>query len=278
MTKNIQVFWRHMKHKVKSSQRLTSILLKIQVFHTLRHLKKGASGDLFFAQRAYRCHLLLLNKADYVFLAQICVSSFLRYHPNSTFILHVDSRLINLTQKKFKDLIKIEILEIVEAQNVKSRWQREKLEIILNMQGPSEIFMDADLRWNGPLPNLEFTSIYLKEFSLSEYEIYKTAFSGIANVNETSMYNLSFFSSNGQKFTNEEVRELLETEELIANLSSGGLSEEQLGGVRRMSEQLAISIFLDKYGRRVVPLKLVDERNDGAFVESCYFGATGLIF
>jgi hypothetical protein len=48
--------------------------------------------------------------------------------------------------------------------------------------------------------------------------------------------------------------------------------------VRRISEQLALSLFVEKLGQAIYFLKENDGHRDGSFLESSYFGATGSQF
>jgi hypothetical protein len=241
-------------------------------------LATKAPKDTESSQRDYRCHLVVLNKKEYVYLSQICVNTFLKFHPNAVFVLHVDPALELLTRRKFKILIQQGLVNISVCQGEVENWQRRKLEVILAMNERIEIFMDADLRWNGQLPSLEFFNVYLKEFSLKDHDVYLSSLPVLYSMETAFMYNLSFFCSNGNDFTETEKTEILDLEQQISNIKSDSSAESQIAPLRRMSEQLALSIFLDKSKRRVVPLKSEDARSDGTFVESCYFGSTGLSF
>ncbi len=245
---------------------------------TLKDLANKTYQNNQGLQRHFRCHLVILNKKEYVYLSQICVNTFLKFHPKAVFVLHVDPELELLTRKKFKRLIQLGLLNISVCRGEVENWQRRKLEVILAMNQSFEIYMDADLRWNGPLPSLEFFNVYLKEFSLKDHDVYLSNLPVLSLMQTAFMYNLSFFSSNGSNFTETEKLEILDMEQKISNIKSDSSSEILIAPLRRMSEQIALSIYLDKSNRKVVPLKSEDARNDGAFVESCYFGSTGLSY
>ena len=278
MKANIHLYLKELKHIVKSSKKLSITFLRLQVYFTLKDLATKTSPNSDGSNRSYRCHLIILNKKEYVYLSQMCVNTFLKFHPNADFVLHVDPKLELLTRRKFKTLIQLGLVNIRICRGEVENWQRRKLEVILAMKEISEIFMDADLRWNGQLPPLEFFNVYLKEFSIRDHDLYLSNLPVLSSMQNASMYNLSFFCSNGNDFTEDEKAEILDLELQISNMKSDPSKETQIAPLRRMSEQLALSIFLDKSQRRVIPLKSEDARNDGAFVESCYFGSTGLSF
>lgn len=221
---------------------------------------------------------MVTKSISYVFLSEICVNSFFQHHNGSTFVIHTDRLLARFLRFRFSRLIKEERVEIVDCVKEKERWQLSKLRLILAMNGTSDIFMDADLRWNGTLAMNDSIQFYLREFQLVDTPIYKLVLGEVENFQNIFMYNLSFFSFSNWILTDKQFDEILALENKICALNSSEISALEILGIRRMSEQLALSIALCGYDIPLGAIKSSDTRNDGTFVESCYFGATGLAF
>jgi hypothetical protein len=226
----------------------------------------------------YKVHILATNSRNYVLLAETCVYSFLRMQQGSTFVIHVDPGLQRYARFRFRALIKREIVEIRLIDSGSHSWQATKLELILGMCGTQELFMDADLRWNSRLPSLYGLTSYLEEFEFGaallpkELEVFLPDSQGIR------MMNLSFFTFSGVCIGFDLHEETKELQTRINELISYHSENVELIKAARMSEQIALSYILGKYSYKVNFLKVTDSRNDGSFVESCYFGATGLTF
>jgi len=278
MMSNIPVIWGNLKHKIKRSKKLSLAILKFQVYSTKRSLRRSPGKGTDLSSTSYRCHLVVLNSIEYVYLAQICVLTFLHFHPNAKFFIHTDRKVVDQLRKIFRVQLKHDCIKIQTIEDNSFEWQRRKLEVILAMNDVSDIFMDADLRWNGKLPELQGTTVYFREFSLLDYENYISLIPRLKQMTQACMYNSSFISFKGNFFSDKQKLEILSLQEELSCLKSSEITESDLAAVRRMSEQIALSILLDSSDRIVFPLKIEDSRSDGSFVESCYFGVTGLAF
>jgi hypothetical protein len=226
----------------------------------------------------YKVHILATNSRNYVLLAETCVYSFLRMQQGSTFVIHVDPGLQRYARFRFRALIKREIVDIRLIDSDSHSWQATKLELILGMCGTQELFMDADLRWNSRLPSPYGLTSYLEEFEFGAALLPKELEVFLPDSQRIRMMNLSFFTFSGVCIGFDLHEETKELQTRINELISYHSENVELIKAARMSEQIALSYILGKYSYKVNFLKVTDSRNDGSFVESCYFGATGLTF
>lgn len=275
---NIHGLWQQAKHACKKQKSVSLMLLYFQARRSERSFYLDESEFLLQSLSAKRVHMLVVNSIHYVFLAQICINSFLRHNPQFNFVIHADSRLAQTLRRRFKFLIKFNRVEVIEDLDQELTWQRSKLGVILAMNGTEDVFMDADLRWNGLLTETMGITFYLREFSLGGSGLYTRAFPKYGLTPDHHMYNLSFFTFGGNALSVSEIDEVFSLQQEIEQLDSESLTPADILAIRRMSEQLALSIAVCRFSKSVNTLKSVDQRNDGDFVESCYFGATGLIF
>jgi len=254
------------------------MLLYLQARSAERSFNLDESEFLHQSLPDKRVHTLAVNSIFYVLLVQICIYSFLKHNQCFVFVIHTDSRLARNLRRSFKFLIELNRVEVVEDVDHDFSWQRSKLGIILAMNGTKDIFMDADLRWNGPLPETKGITFYLREFSLGGSSLYTRAFPSYGITPDHHMYNLSFFTFGENVLSVSEIDEVFSLQHEIEQLVSESLAPADVLAIRRMSEQLALSIAVRRFSKSVNTIKSVDKRNDGGFVESCYFGATGLTF
>jgi hypothetical protein len=278
MMNNIHGLWLQAKHACKKQKSVLLLLLYLQARSAERSFDLDESESLQQSLPAKRIHILVVNSIYYVLLAQICINSFLKHNPHFNFVIHTDSRLVNILRRRFKFLINFNRVEVNEDLDQELTWQRSKLGVILAMNGTKDIFMDADLRWNGPLTETKGITFYLQEFSLGSSGLYTSAFPNYGLMPDHHMYNLSFFTFGGNVLSVSEIDEVLSLQQEIEQLVSESLAPSDILAIRRMSEQLALSIAVCRFSTSVSTLKSADQRSDGDFVESCYFGATGLTF
>ena len=149
------------------------------------------------------------------------------------------------------------------------------------MNGTSDIFIDADMRWNGFL-NLDKNIYFLvREFPLWKSSEYVDFFSSLKiELNEKKyMWNTSFFTFNSIRINEKIIKRMHEFyEKLTLNYESNGKDFNSNSIKERLIEQLTMSYFADEFGFEVKALKENDSRLDGSLVESAYFGSTGLGF
>lgn len=229
----------------------------------------------------YVANLLLVKQPIYAQLARVCVESFLYFNPKCKIVIHVDSVTESIVSRTLK---KISVNKGIEIRNVGGEdksWQEIKLRIILEMKNPNEFFMDADLRWNGPIPQLIGTTFFVNEFKLKDDPVYLKLleFSRWESEYEFTMKNTSFIywgdykPAYGDKiFIDKAMKTVQEA------CIKGIIPQENQSAIMRISEQIALSILVDVKHLNVNFLKEIDGYRDGSFVESSYFGATGSSF
>jgi hypothetical protein len=160
-------------------------------------------------------------------------------------------------------------------------WQDLKLELVLSLSGTTDVYMDADLRWNSRLPSLSRIKgivFFVEEFEFGTVADYTQIFRALnrGEYLNKSMKNTSFLCFNGRLLTERELIEVKTFAEGFRQKVKENASElnepEQL---LRLSEQVTLSVVFDS---SINYLKLEDRRFDGSFVESSYLGSTGAQF
>ncbi len=224
-------------------------------------------------------HLLVVKNPTYSQIAQVCVESFLFYHSKAKIIIHSDPITENSLRKAMKRVDRKNKVSIVVDQDLSLTWQQQKINLIVMMSGSEDIFIDADLIWNGLMPKREGICFFVEEFIFADNSLYNVVLTQLKLTEqlENSMKNTSFFSWGGKKFKPSKRDEILEFiggfEKQLALLN---LPETKRQEVSRIVEQLGLSIMFDR--EECVFLKESDAQFDGSFVESSYFGATGTKF
>lgn len=229
----------------------------------------------------YLANLLVVKKPIYAGIAKICIESFLYYNPSCNVIVHVDSNTQKEVSRKLRKLIKREKVSLHLLEDGDSSWQELKLNLALNMKDRHEFFMDADLRWNGPIPNLDAPKFFVEEFLFRNREPYLSL---INSKNwefgqQISMKNTSFIYW-GTSHPDIECQQIVERVMTFLWRYCGEASIELIEkeSLIRISEQIALSVLVDYLKIPITFLKEVDRYRDGSFVESSYFGATGSVF
>jgi len=220
-------------------------------------------------------NILIVKNDNYVKVAKICIDSFLYFHPNAIIKIHCDEKIY----PKAKTALKNKSVEIISDCASDEPWQLLKLKLFLKLSGTTEILMDADLKWNGPLPKLETITYFVREFTFKDNELYVELFNGAGwqKYLQYSMKNTSLVTLNGYKFTNDAVSNLISKIELLeTTIKKSNFSVEQKKDLSRIAEQVVLSLVFDD--NHCTYLKESDFQFDGSLVESSYFGATGTRF
>ena len=229
----------------------------------------------------YEAHLLLVKNEVYAKIAKICVESFLFYNPNSTVVLHVDHKTKAAAHKMLKKLMLKRKVSILQIETESAPWQDSKLNLILSLGEPKKFFMDADLKWNGPISSLNGITLFVKEFAFEENTFYEplTSSNWFSEHSNATMKNTSFFHWGTYKPSEDDkkqIESLMNKIEMTTNNQEN--SSDFNSSTKRISEQIALSLFVEKLNRNIYFLKDSDGFKDGSFVESSYFGATGSSF
>jgi len=229
-----------------------------------------------------KAHVMLTRVDRYVDLAETCIYSFFHHHPRATFTLHCDNSTLNRVNSKFyKEIaegkIQVQLLNIED----KKDWQEQKLDLILAMNGTSDIFLDADLRWNGALNEESGKALFLvKEFELRDKSPFREILAKFDSFPPYSaMKNVSVFSFGGYQLSTAELTSIRNTmekyQEIVDSPIVGSLDKEAIG---RVIEQFVLSVCSEFWSIEISYVKESDAPMDGGKVESCYFGATGGTF
>ena len=262
------------------SKMVIKIRLIVKRFMTIKNLIVWSYGTPPAKDLAVRrIHILIVKKIEYVKIAKICIYSFLYYHPNSIFILHCDTSTFRITSKLF--LKKSKFVQVVCDIDDKVSWQESKCNLLISLSNSNDIYMDADLRWNGTIPNLKGVTFFVEEFSMTEKSPYRQLIRELTSLefNLGSMKNTSFFYLGGYEISEECRLKILETiknfKDYLVNADLGILDYPI---VLRLSEQIVISLISESWNKKISFLKQEDAHRDGKFVESSYYGATGSAF
>lgn len=224
-------------------------------------------------------HLLVVKNPIYSQIAQVCVESFLYYHENSRIILHCDQSTQISLSKAMKRVARKGKVEVVLDQNSTLTWQEQKIDLIVSLSGSHDIFIDADLLWNGQMPIRKGVCFFVEEFIFTSNPLYKELFSQLELKNQlvNSMKNTSFFSWGGEKINLAKKADLLGfLSGFEKQFSSLKLPEDKKLEISRIVEQLGLSMMFERGNCSF--LKEKDSQLDGSFVESSYYGATGTKF
>ena len=224
-------------------------------------------------------HLLIVKNSDYVRVARICISSFLFFNPTGKLIIHCDQVTHSKTKSMVNLLARRKQIEILLDQEENASWQFSKLKLILDLSGSRDFYMDADLKWNGPLPKLNATAFFVREFKLESKREYSDLLTlmKVPDLKTNSMKNTSFFAWNGSKAPDDVAFKLIDFwNEMLETIEQMSVSDQVRISLTRISEQLALSALIPDSESSFI--KDVDSQFDGAFVESSYFGATGTRF
>jgi hypothetical protein len=248
----------------------------IRSFYWTRFTSNKSSAVSFTA------HILVVDKLVYVALAKVCAESFLFFHPNAKIIFHVDELTEPLLKKKLYHLLRYKNVNVqVLPKLPKLTWQNRKLSIIFGINGTSDIFLDADLKFNDPLPNVSGVTFFVKEFKMSDDFRYAKMISLFNTIDyeNASMYNTSFFTFGSHLQNNLELSEFFSFEQKIKDLlQSLDIDLKEIRNMERISEQIALSFIVEKWNIPVHCLKEVDGHKDKSFLESSYYGATESTF
>jgi hypothetical protein len=242
----------------------------LNVFFGILKMRVGPSNTI---------HLLVVKNLKYTSLALVAVSSFLRYNPNSHFFIHTDEVTTLRTRFHFILLEKFGYITIKPTvDSEKQDWQELKLKIIESLNGTSEIFMDADLRWHGNCPQIDGITFFVKEFELSTKEPFSKILIAINKSSDFSfMKNTSFVSFAGLTIKAEAFEKIWKVYSDFQDYLTG-CTPIEITDLMRLREQLLISCFINEKTYSIRYLKDSDSIKDGQFVESSYFGTTGSRF
>jgi len=260
--------------KFRNSVRRALLSVKLSIDTAKWRFTKARTPNYF----EYVVEMLVVIDQKYSELAKIACLSFLHHHPNAKILINCDLKNATI----LRNLLNREIVRGCIALNVinlrDKSWQQEKLELILRMSGTFKIFMDADLKWNGQLGNINKPKVFTIEFAFRE----KSPFRELENKlsitfpGQIYMMNTSFLTFNGRGLPAGVGSGALEMHSTFTDLLKAcDIAKSDEPQLIRMSEQIVLSVFFSKLGWFAEPLKEIDVFKDGKFVESSYYGASG---
>jgi hypothetical protein len=221
-------------------------------------------------------HMITVSKKAYLKAAIRCANSIWFHSPEMRIVIHIDEHLAKHQEYLFRKLDRKDRIGIVLEDSFES-WQELKLKVILYDLGERDIFSDADLYWNTTIPvsNSGFffaaENVYLNRDPYSQ--IIRDC--GIQVKPESFMANSSFISLGKLPNKEEFIKEVeLNFNKIRIQLLSNTYEEDVCNKILRLSEQLALSISINKHLDHFKALKLSDRPMDGGSAESYYLGAT----
>lgn len=225
-------------------------------------------------------HILCVKNDAYAGVAIVAAESFLYWNPDSNVVVHCDTYTFSQVSRMFRRLIRARKVRVVCDISSTITWQEAKIEIVCSLGGTSDIYMDADLRWNGPCPRLNEPVFYVREFEISSRIEFNDIYTEVLKNQWPSalMSNTSFVFFNRLEISHENIADIRVIFTKLFNwLGEEDPARPETSQIRRLSEQIALSVVLND-ALKMGHLKQTDERADGQFVETSYFGATGLGF
>ena len=221
-------------------------------------------------------HMITVTKKAYLKAVIRCANSIWFQSPEMLIVIHIDKHLANnlgyLTKKlDRKDRARIQIEETFKS------WQELKLRVILHDMREDDSFSDADLYWNVPIPVANSGYYFAAENSLLNREPYSQIIQDckIQLHPDSFMANSSFVALGNLPNKSEFVDEVEGNFLKIRNqLLVGSYDEAVRNKVLRLSEQIALSISINRRLNHFKALKSSDKPMDGGPAESYYLGTT----
>ena len=221
-------------------------------------------------------HLITVSKKAYLKAAIRCANSIWFHSPEMRIVIHIDEHLAAHQGYLLRKLDRKDRTRIM-LETAFDSWQELKLKVILHDLGEKDSFSDADLYWNTPIPDSNSGFFFAMEISRLNREPYSQIIRdcNIQIEPESFMTNSSFISLGQFPKKEEFIKEVeFNFEKIKFQLLNGTYDEDVRTKVLRLSEQLALSISINKYLNHFKALKLSDWPMDGGPAESYYLGTT----
>lgn len=222
-------------------------------------------------------HIICVRKKTYLKAAIRCANSIWYHNANVRIVFHIDSQNAAHSKHFLRKLHRRD-RAILRIENNFQSWQELKLRVILHELDSNSYFSDADLYWNAPLPNSQKGMYFVTESSILNHIPYGTAINaaGITLGCNTFMANTSFMYLGLEKLDHQLFA--AEVEEMFSNLRLAaikvGFEKKIEEKVLRLSEQISLSIAINKRLGSFEALKSTDRPMDGGIAESYYLGTT----
>jgi len=221
-------------------------------------------------------HLLTMKRAEYLLPTIKCINSIWFHAPETRVKIWVDdSSKIKLNELKRK-FHRLNQLEFIQIPLPNSEWQLNKLSIALDWMSSKDIFTDVDMYWNGKPPLVsEKPLFFVSEYDMSRRTLTRYVIKSLGlNIHrEWFMLNVSVISMGNLVGNKDFKNRALELYSKLRNIEADEvLGEDDVASVRRMAEQIALSIAVQERGS-FLTLKEHDGYMDGGLAESYYLGA-----
>ena len=217
------------------------------------------------------------SRIEYVDSTIKCLNSFWEFNPDYSACIWLDTPFWERRIELFAKLDRPKQTFFRTIPEATREWQWNKLLIIVDYMESEDFFSDADIIWNGKLPEFNSPAFFLKEFDLMKRAASRRLLSNLDIVENqgTFMYNVSFvkllelskhFELSETSKSHYEIIRGIEPDEI--------LGEEDIPSLHRMSEQIAISLAAQGLIRELSVLKNSDHVMDGGIAESYYLGSS----
>jgi hypothetical protein len=233
--------------------------------------------------KPYSARMLVVNDKRYCFFARVAVFSFLHFHPLATVTIYSDVKTKPFLRRYFRKEISKGKVRIDEVPVPWNSWQEAKVIVIAEMTGLTDIFLDADVRFNGKLPEIINPTVFVKEFSLGEKEPFSflnDLWIDLCPRGPRRMLNTTFIyrgASSTENLKSLDLERFRKFELVLLNsIRKNNLKAPFDDQIWRLREQIFISLVMNSLEVEISSLKGQDSRLDGEFLESAYFGSTGL--
>jgi hypothetical protein len=274
-----------LNRKVKSRGRTTGLLLPLRKefmlarFHFRKRkerIQQIAKARTVVSPGTRTTHIIAVRKKAYLKAAIRCANSIWYKSPEMQIVIHIDRHLANYSDYLIgrldrKDRARLQLEESFNS------WQELKLRVILHDLGENDSFSDADLYWNVPIPLSNSGYYFAAENSLLNREPYSKIIQDckIQLHPDSFMANSSFVALGKFPSKSEFVDEVESNFVKVRNqLAIGTYDEAVRSKVLRLSEQIVLSISINKHSNHFKTLKLTDDPMDGGPAESYYLGTT----
>jgi len=260
-------------------------LLRIRVFgrETLNGIALGAeaarqkvrSYKRIPADSTRSIHILLMSRDVYLRPTIRCANSIWFHAPQSKICIWADSERRALLEVSLKQFHRKDRVIIKDVPLPDKEWQRNKLEIIVAEMEKDDLFTDADIIWNASPPKSEKPIFFVDEYELGRRTVTRWLLKklDLDLAIDWRMLNVSVVSLGVKSKNREFIRRSVELYERIRGCKPDfDLGLDDLPSIRRMSEQLALSVAV-KESSEYDLLKESDSYMDGGIAESYYLGA-----
>lgn len=223
-------------------------------------------------------HLLCMKREEYIRPTIDCLNSFWEFNPEYRAVIWIDELISAKANFVIQSLDRRDRVEIRRIPAPNREWQWNKLQIILKFLNDSDFFCDADIIWNGSIKLELAPMFFIREYDLRSRAAFNYLIRTYFPIVATSvfMYNVSIVFLGTLSSNNTFKKECEAFYQICFEAKSDDfLRHNDLPEIRRMCEQIAISVAVSRIGNCTPSvLKESDAVMDGGLAESFYLGAT----